>query len=218
MGARNAMTMNLTPTESRYETRFAYDNAGTPCPVFATLILPDAPRRPTQICSALDPGANPLDHPLVTPTSFIGDPNTGVFHRVTFRHESLPPGVTREAIEGEALRNLCRRPATWVRRGGMLACSRDFLAAERLLDRAFMREAARQLDRRHGALIAGIPSRGTLLVRALDDTDLAASVQTVLAAHDQAGPNALSPWSYLLVDGEITGTAEPRRSGSTHQA
>jgi hypothetical protein len=93
--------------------------------------------------------------------------------------EPIPPGTTLEALEPGLVANLCARPAAWrtLRTHGiddtptMIALEGDPLAAERVLDYAFLRAGQKLLHASHMAV--AIPRRGLILARnaKIDDWD-----------------------------------------------
>lgn len=117
-------------------------------------------------------------------------------------------------IEREAVVNLGKRSASWqptkvklgfFKRLTILACGDDFLAAERILDTAFMREAQRQLQAR--GLLVGIPRRGLLLaIDGEQGVKGAGPFATMVSAQFHGGESApISPAVFGMKDGEIVG-------------
>lgn len=125
--------------------------------------------------------------------------------------------TTREALERQALKNLRQRPVAWEPldvdapngtkfRG--LVCHDDFLAAEHILDRAFMLEAQRRLNA--SRLFVGVPRRGMLLcTNGEQDAIREAVFGTLVAEEFSRGESAvISPLLFAVQDGAIVGLIE----------
>ena len=115
-------------------------------------------------------------------------------------------------VETQAIANLRMRPAAWeattVNVDGfehlsLLVCSDDFLAAERILDADFMRQA--QTTLRASALLVGIPRRGVLMAtRADDDGRLVLAFALVVKEQFGKAESApVSPQLFVVKGGAI---------------
>lgn len=126
-------------------------------------------------------------------------------------------GETLEDLEVDARRNLSDRRASWEliavdlgdgRTLRMLSCSDDFLSAERILDRDFMRTAERRLGAR--GLLVGIPRRGVMLATAIDDDGRKVMAFGKATATQFAGGESapITPILFALKDGVIVSIVE----------
>jgi hypothetical protein len=124
---------------------------------------------------------------------------------------------TQVEVEREAMRNLRARRASWepwnVKLGWfkklrMLACGNDFLAAERILDPIFLREAQRRLGAR--GLVVGVPRRGSLMATdALQGADrIAAFLAIVWQQYREGGSPPVSPLGFAVTDGRIVAVVD----------
>ena len=120
-------------------------------------------------------------------------------------------------LEREALANLRRREASWqelrLELGGfknlrMLAAADDVLAAERILDPAFLEEAQRQL--RAPGLFVGIPRRAFLVVTAFDTiVERCHAFGAVVATQFQgAESDPITPLLFTAKNGRLVGTVD----------
>jgi hypothetical protein len=113
----------------------------------------------------------------------------------------------------EALANLAEEPVEreWLEAGGLglVAVTGSFYAAEKLLDRAFLRAIHAEL--RSDLLAAAAPVRGLLLVTTAHDTSGLARFGTIARLrHDDAGGRAISPAVLLVEDGVVVGYVQER--------
>jgi hypothetical protein len=140
-------------------------------------------------------------------------------HSFTFvtTQDFAPMQTTEAALEARALANLRRRSAKWEKvnvnpgkgsRFSILACLDDFLAAERILDPDFMKEAQRTLRAR--GLLVGIPRRGRLFcIDGELQPDAVQAFGIMVAQEFTAGESAeISPMLFAVKDGEIVGIVE----------
>jgi hypothetical protein len=124
--------------------------------------------------------------------------------------------MTAQALEAEALANLCARPAKWERfdvdvqgkKLRMLICSDDYYASEHVLDPGFMQQAQRTL-KTHG-LFVGVPRRGLLMATAAgQDEQMVAAFGAAVARQFSRGETAvISPMLFAIKDGVIVGILE----------
>jgi hypothetical protein len=120
-------------------------------------------------------------------------------------------------VEREAVRNLSLRKATWesvevklgfLKKLRMLGCGDNFLAAERILDPGFMREAQTRLKAR--GLLVGIPRRGYLVVTDGEGgVDRITPFATMVSMQYHRGESApISPALFAVKDGSIVGMVD----------
>ena len=121
----------------------------------------------------------------------------------------------REQIEEAALQHLVERMASWQRvksqggggRSSMLACLDDPLAAERILDPDFIRQAGKKLGTE--LLAIGIPRRGLMV--AMDGRQPEESLMGFgafnLAEFHSGDSDPITSLTFLMDDGEIAGIA-----------
>lgn len=197
------------------ETRYAIPHEGNALPAFPILMPATWQRAPTQVCVPLVKGLALRDVPLIAPVHFIGEPNEGAFQRVYIRTERLEAiGASIDDYLGEAVRNLRARRATLIElMPGTVGSMDDFLSAERILDGAFMQEAARKLGILGGSLLVGVPKRGQLMATSFerasaDQNHLQAFCGVLAKLFGEAGPEAITPWPILVTDGRITSILE----------
>jgi hypothetical protein len=124
--------------------------------------------------------------------------------------------IRREALAkdandagAEALKNLVAEPVTVdeIHAEGMviLVVGGSFYAAEKILDREFLRPLHAELDAT--VLAAATPARGLLMLTSADDrSHLSRFEALVQLRHHDSGGRAISPAILLVTDGEITGT------------
>jgi hypothetical protein len=130
-----------------------------------------------------------------------GESTFGMIRRAVLERE--PADAVAEAIA-----NLAHEP---VERGtldldgeAIAIVSGSFYAAEKLLDRAFVRALHDELGARE--LVAATPSRGVLLVAARRDPRSVARFAAIAhAQHAGAGGRAISPAVWRVVDGAVVG-------------
>jgi hypothetical protein len=89
----------------------------------------------------------------------------------------------------------------------MLACGDDFLAAERILDPGFMREAQTRLKAR--GLLVGIPRRGLLVVTDGEGgVDRISPFVTMVSMQYHRAESPIGPALFAVKDGAIVGIVE----------
>lgn len=193
----------------QFEMAHASVHNGTSLPVFPVLMPADWQHAPTQIVQSLFRGTDLPAVPLVTPVSFIGDPDAGVFQRINFRHEYLAArGWTEAEFYLEAFANIARRPATWEHSfvEAVLESTGSFLSAEKILDTEFLRAAGRMLGT--PSLVVAIPERGHLYAGAMHDVHLGAFAATVRTQFQRAGAQRIAPWLFQVRDGKLAAILE----------
>ena len=130
--------------------------------------------------------------------------------------DQAPAGSSPSELEGEALRNLRLRPASWqdleldlggFRRLKMLVATDDF-TAERILDPTFLLEAQRALAA--PGLLVAIPRRSFLVVTALDtNVERVHTFGAIAATQFQAGESApITPALFTTRNGQIVGIVD----------
>lgn len=131
----------------------------------------------------------------------------GVDGETTFgllRKEAI--GKTPEQAFAEAYSNLAAEDVQCDEVGsGILLVSGSFYAAEKLLDREFMRSLHDDLGA--DLLAAAAPARGCLLVGRITDNPAAIARFAELARsrHDESGGRSISPAVMLVSDGRVAG-------------
>lgn len=182
------------------------DEALTP---YLMLMPASWPHPPSQLVRPLIAGLTLDEIPLVTPTYFLGTPGHTDFRRINLRTEFLDDqGWERAPFEAAAHANLLARPATWKRldlgSSPIALCDDDYLAAERILDPAFLRQGAQAIGAR-GPLLAVLPRRGHLFLTAMaaDPVHLRTFAGLGRKMCDDAGVDGLTPWPYLVDEGQV---------------
>ncbi len=188
---------------------------GQPLPLFSMLMPKGWQHAPTQI-----------RRPLYTGTALTGIPDVVLVYLVPTPNNGMPnlgwvksdrADVLRASIpqlERTAIGNLSRRPATWgmfeVTPGRLLAmCEDDYLAAERILDGKFLREAASRLGVPGQTLLVGIPTRGVLVAAAYSESQHDEILaHTIGRMFDEARNKPICPLPFLVRDGELTAALE----------
>jgi len=131
------------------------------------------------------------------------------------RQDLADMGMSEEEVWEAALENLRKRKASWERvetdlsgtgvKVPMLGFQGDDLAAERVLDADFMREAQKLLNAE--SILVGIPRRGVLMVIDGKPPGLAlVNFSGNVATLYQGGESApITPLAFTMKDGEFTG-------------
>ncbi|HSN29547.1 MAG TPA: hypothetical protein VLT45_24835 [Kofleriaceae bacterium] len=124
-----------------------------------------------------------------------------------------PAAAPAEQLDAPALENLRARPATWelvaikvgwFKKVRYLICVDDFLAAERILDAAFLTAAQRQLGAK--LLAVGIPRRGMLMVcDGADRQTLRRFNAAVAGQYYRAESPPITTTIFAAVDGKLIG-------------
>jgi len=196
----------------------AADLGQGPLPVFPLLMS----------SAAFTPAPNQLARPLIVGPKLPGIPWVMIVHliptpgspapsRAFLRKERVDQlGKTVKDFEAEALANVALRTATWEvvepsPGAKMLTCTDDYLAAERILDPAFLRKGHGMLGEK--SMVVGIPCRGQLCATPLAAfTQGAAHARTfkmlVEHLHAGAGETAIAPWLFLVIDGTLNSILE----------
>lgn len=135
-------------------------------------------------------------------------PNT--FEMLGLDHPAAAPAAQ---LDGPALAHLRARPASWetiaikvgwFRKVRFLVCGDDFLAAERILDTAFLTAAQRQLGAK--LLAVGIPRRGLLMVCDGGDKQTLRRFCAAVAGQYHRGESpTITPTIFAAVDGTLVG-------------
>lgn len=156
--------------------------------------------------------------PIHTNLADLGDVPVvayGVDHPQSFAITIAGPDVDLDDLHAQAMTNLAAEEVEieHVEVDGltMLAISGSFYAAEKLLDRAFMR----QLHTRLGAevLAASVPRRGLLFVVAADPADPSNVALLAAAAEAESKTTrAISEAMLVIADGEVVGRVHIDRS------
>jgi hypothetical protein len=179
-------------------------------PIVPCLKEPAWPGRDTAIARPLWREASPY-----VPWVALGYDHPHTFEFLN--REQAPAESTPSELERDAIRNLRKRAATWqeldVKLGWfkklkMLVAIDDFLAAERILDTAFLLEAQRKLGA--PGLFVGIPRRSFLVVTAVDtNVEKVQAFGVVAATQFQSGESApITPALFTTRNGQIVGTLD----------
>ena len=143
-------------------------------------------------------------------------PEDESFPVVVYGHDTseafgaFPAGYAGELDElhEQAVTNLARQEVSVdkveVEGIGLIAVSGNFYAAEKLLDRAFMRGLHRRFD--HDILAASVPRRGLMFVAAVERSDKRELLVMQAATQREARTTrAVSEAILLIKDGEVAG-------------
>jgi hypothetical protein len=173
-------------------------------------------RSPTQVCRPVINGVALSGIPVVALTYLIPNPGSKMPNRAFIRKERIEQiGKTVRDFEAEALWNLAARPATWgsTDLGGSIiaGCTDDYLAAERILDPAFLQLAHQQIA--DESLLVGIPRRGhlyaTSLSGAMGNSQRAGTFKMIVEKmFHEGGELGITPWLFIVIGGYISSVAE----------
>jgi hypothetical protein len=154
--------------------------------------------------SLLSDTAGPPELPIVV-CGVDGESTFGMIRREAIREVEADDDAM-----GEALRNLEAEPVQIEELSGgddfaLLAVTGSFYAAEKVLDRAFMRSLHGRL--RTDLLAAAVPMRGLLMVTAAhhEGTRLARFAALARLRHRSGGGRGISPTVLLVRDGQVAG-------------
>ena len=122
--------------------------------------------------------------------------------------------ATPASLDAPAIEHLRARTASWekieiklgwFKKARFLVCGNDFLAAERILDAEFLRDAQRQLGAK--MLAVGVPRRGLLMAcDGAQSKDLLARFSTAVAGQYHRGETPMiTALVFAVVDGAIVG-------------
>jgi len=123
-------------------------------------------------------------------------------------------GATPASLEGPAIEHLRKRTATWekveiklgwLKKVRFLVCGDDFLAAERILDAEFLKQAQRQLGAK--MLAVGIPRRGLLMAcDGAQSKEVLGRFSAAVAGQFHRGETpTITTLVFAVVDGAIVG-------------
>jgi hypothetical protein len=199
-----------------FATTCALDLGKGPLPAFPLLMAEDWKRAPTQVARPIIVGPKLPHIPFVAVVHLIPEPS-GNPNRVFIRTERVESiGKTVADFEKEALHNLSLRPASWklespVPTVKIATCTDDYLAAERILDPAFLAKGQALLGSKN--LLVGIPGRHRLYATALDAvmTDKTALLAFKLLNESEfatSGDAKITPQLFMVLDGKINSIAE----------
>lgn len=150
--------------------------------------------------------------PLMPSVAFGWDhPHTFEFLN---RNSLAEHGVGTAFLEGTAIRNLCKRKTTWepldiklgwFKRARFLVCGDDYLAAEKILDPAFMNEAQRRLGA--NGLLVGIPRRSILFAMDAEAgvDRVGAFMAAILAQFESQESAPITPALFAVRNGTVVG-------------
>jgi hypothetical protein len=195
----------------------ALDLGKGPLPVFPLLMREDWKRAPTQVARPIITGPKLPDIPHVALVHLIPEPPPSAPNRAFIRTERVESiGKTVRDFEEEALWNVAQRPGAWSIETPkpnvkIARFEGEYLAAERILDPAFLAQAHAALGSKQ--LLVGIPARGQLYATSLDVTlgDPAQAltfkllIETLFAKGGELG---ITPHLFIVIDGKINSIAE----------
>lgn len=209
-------TSGPEPRGGPFQLACGADLGQGPLPVFPLLMPASFTPAPTALARPIIKGPTLPNIPSVTLCYLIPVPGSPAPNRGFIRQERVDQLKKAPSdFEGEALFNLATRPASWQvlspSPGSILTCTDDYLAAERILDPAFLQKAQATLG--EDSLVVGIPARGQLcaigfsvfgkgLPQALTFKKL------VQAMYQEGGELGLSPWPFLVINGSINSILE----------
>lgn len=209
-----------TPAQpaGKYLMTCAADLGQGPLPLFPLLMSSATfTPGPTQLARPVIKGPKLPNIPWVTIVHLIPTPGSDAPSRAFLRTERVEQlGKTVKDFEAEALANVALRPASWgVLEPGpgakMIVCTDDYLAAERVLDPAFLRKGHELLGDK--SMVVGIPCRGQLCATPLaaftsNSPHARTFVTLVQKMHAGAGEVAITPWLFLVIDGSLNSILE----------
>jgi len=188
---------------------------GQPLPLFPMLMPEDWEHAPTQIKRTLYAGTKLRLIPDVALVYLVPTPGNNMPNIAWVRSERAQGlGVTPEELERVAYANVARRPASWsvleVASGARVAmCNDDYLAAERILDPAFLRAAADRLGAPGAKLLVGVPTRGTLIASVYTGSQHdGVLAQLVEVMYEEARNKPISPVPFWVENGRIAAALE----------
>ena len=207
------------PAAPAFRLECAADIGQGPMPVFPMLMGPAWKPAPGQLARPLIKGPALPDIPNVALVYLIPTPGSPVPSRGYIRQDRVDAiRKTVKDFESEALHNISQRKAAWQvmsssPAGKVLACTDDYLAAERILDPAFLRLAQAQIGEE--SLVIGIPARGHLFAAGLSAFTRGAGEARAFATMmeqlcKQAGELGISRWVYTVIGGTINNILEVR--------
>ncbi len=195
----------------------ALDLGKGPLPLFPLLMAEDWKRAPTQVARPIIVGPRLPGIPLVAMVHLIPEPGGGNPNRAFIRTERVESiGKTVGDFEKEALHNLALRPASWkvespIPNVKIASVTDDYLAAERILDPAFLAKGQALLGSNH--LLVGVPGRHRLYATALDEVmkDKTALLAFKLWNESEfatSGDAKTTPHLFMVLGGKINSIAE----------
>lgn len=184
-----------------------------PLPVFPLLMPANFTPAATALARPVIKGPKLPNIPFVTLCYLIPVPGSPAPNRGFIKQERVAQlGKTPADFEREALHNVATRPATWQPLApGVLTCTDDYLAAERILDPVFLQQAATTLG--EDSLVIGIPARGQLCATGLSGftkstPEAIAFKKLVEAMYQSGGELGLTQWLFLVIKGSINSILE----------
>jgi hypothetical protein len=182
-------------------------------PLFPYLMPAGWAHAPTQLRHVLYAGTELPGIPDVALVYLVPAPNNAPPNLGWVKQERATAlEATHQDFLRVALHNVAQRPASWqvddVAPGFRIAmCDNDYLAAERILDAAFLREAETRLGA--DSLLVGIPTRGVLVAAALTGTEndglFARSIEMMFS---EGRNKPLCKWPFLAREGRLVSVME----------
>jgi hypothetical protein len=197
---------------SSFRLECATDLGSGLLPVFPVLM--PASWRPPAMTTLSRPLVSEMllpEMPVVTLAYLVPMADSAVPNRVFIRaHQPRYLGKSTDDFYREAIHNVARRPAAWTAVGmfgtRLAVCEDDYLAAERVLDPEFLREAHRLLG--DDELCVGIPARGQLWAMPMraaraDPLCLRSFALMVANQFDAAQNMPIAPWPFTVANGQL---------------
>jgi hypothetical protein len=195
-----------------FQLECATDFGTGPLPVFPVLMPASwRPSAMTTLYRPLLPDMIVPELPVVALAYLVLAADSPVPNRIFIRvRQPRHLGKSAKDFYREAIHNVARRPAGWTEVGmfgaRLAVCDNDYLAAERVLDPEFLREAHRLLG--DDELCIGIPARGQLWAMSMraaraDPVSLEAFALMVENRFDAARNMPLAPWPFTVTDGQL---------------
>lgn len=193
----------------------AADIGAGPLPVFPMLMRESTwQRAPTQVYRPIFSGVRLTEIPVVALAYLIPTADGGPPQRAYIRTERVAQlGKTVADFEQEALHNLSVRRASWSSfapgPGQVFAmCTDDYLAAERVLDGAFLRQAHAIVG--DHSMVMGIPARGQLYAAPFSTFAHTgrAFVMMMQKMFAEAGDLAITPRIFTVIQGALNNVLE----------
>ena len=201
------------PRGGPFQLECGADLGQGPLPVFPLLMPASFTPAQTALARPIIKGPKLPNIPWVTMCLLIPVPGSPAPNRGFLKQERVAQlGKTTADFEGEALHNVATRPATWQPLSfGMLACTDDYLAAERILDPTFLLKAQATLGEE--SLVIGIPARGQLCATGLSGftksaPEAIAFKKLVEVMFQEGGELGITPWLFLVIKGNINSILE----------
>ena len=201
------------PRGGPFQLACGVDLGQGPLPAFPLLMPASFSPAPTALARPLIKGPKLPNIPWVTLCYLIPQAGSPAPSRGFIRQERVDQlGKTPRDFESEALFNLGTRPASWQPLSpGILVCTDDYLAAERILDPVFLQRAHTTLG--EDSLVVGLPARGQLCATGLSvftkGQPQALAFKKLIGGMFQAGGElGVTPWPFIVIKGSLNSILE----------